>query len=432
MNELVVTALFIVTLMVLFMERWHRVVVTSVGASAMVAAGHLLNFYDEEHAIEAIEFETLGLLMGMMVLVALLQTTGFFEFIAIQVAQRSSNSLIQLLLVLGLTTSFLSMILDNVTTVVLMAPMTVLIAEFLQISPIPLLVSQAIFSNTGGMATLVGDPPNILIGAAADLTFNDFLTHMGPIVIGTWLVIFLVLRWRYRNELVGEHLREQSERIRTGLSAREALTDRRTAGKVLVVIGFVVLLFLLENTLEITPAFAAMAGAAVALGWTGNSVHETLREVEWDVLLFFSGLFIMVGGLEAAGVLEHAAELIFDLRELSPVLLGLIIMWAMAVLSALVDNVPITIAVIPIVITLGERGIDIQPIWWAIALGAGLGGNATPIGSTANVVVISVSERTSNPITDRRWLADGVPTALASTLVASVLYIILFDFLSSG
>lgn len=432
MTEIVATGIFVITLGLIFTEKWHRMVVGGVGAAAMVAAGLLLDFYDEEHAVEAVEFETLALLLGMMILVALLRTTGFFEFVAIIVAQCSGGNVARLLLTLGLTTSFLSMVLDNVTTVVLMAPMTVLIAEFLGVSPIPLLISQAIFSNTGGMATLVGDPPNILLGAAANLSFNDFLTHLGPIVLVVWVTTYVVLRYLFRNRVRARNSQEQPQHAIHSLNAREALTDSTGARRVLFVLGGVVVLFMLERPLQITPAFAALGGAGIALGWTQMGVHEVLREVEWDVLLFFTGLFVMVGGLEAAGVLERVAESLLSLQDISPVLLGLIIMWAMVVLSALIDNVPVTIAVIPIVLNLGMQGVDIRPLWWAIALGAGLGGNATPIGSTANVVVISVSERTDHPITDREWLATGIPVALVSSLVASGLYVILFDFLRAG
>ena len=296
----------------------------------------------------------------------------------------------------------------------------------------PLLISQAIFSNTGGMATLVGDPPNILIGAAAELTFNDFLTHLGPMVVVLWGVTFGVLAYRFRHQIrtsdSERRLRQQSMR---SLQAREALNDAAGARRVLLVLAGVVVLFVLERRLGITPAFAALAGAGIALAWTGMGVHGILQAVDWDVLLFFTGLFVMVGGLEAAGVLDRVAESLLGLQSVSPVLLGLIIMWIMAGLSALIDNIPVTIAVIPIILSLGAQGIDIRPLWWAIALGAGLGGNATPIGSTANVVVISVSERTDRPITDREWLSVGLPTVLATMLVASLLFVILFDFLGT-
>ena len=432
MNAVIATFIFAASLSVLFTDKWHRVVVSGLGASAMVAAGHLFSFYNEEHAIQAIDFETLGLLMGMMILVSLLRKTGFFEFIAIKVAQRSSGSTVRLLLTLGLTTSVLSMVLDNVTTVVLMAPMTVLIAELLAISPVPLLMSQAIFSNTGGMATLVGDPPNILIGAAAHLTFTDFLFHLGPIVVVTWVFMFFTLTYVFRRDLSAVTLDEDRKQTLQRLKAEEALSNWENARRVLIVIGGVVALFFLESTLNITPAFAALTGAGVALAWTNHTVHEVLQDVEWDVLLFFSGLFVMVGGLEGAGVLEKAAEELGKLHELSPLALGLIFLWIMALLSAVIDNVPITIAAIPIVLSLRSKGVDIRPLWWAIALGAGLGGNATPIGSTANIVVMSVSERTAYRITDRQWLRDAVPAALISMIVASVLYILLFDFLRMG
>jgi Na+/H+ antiporter NhaD/arsenite permease-like protein len=432
MTEIAAASIFVVTLGLIFAEKWHRMVVSGVGAAAMVAAGLLLDFYDEEHAVEAVEFETLALLLGMMILVVLLRTTGFFEFVAILAAQRSDGSVVRLLLMLGLATSFLSMVLDNVTTVVLMAPMTVLIAEFLGVSPVPLLISQAIFSNTGGMATLVGDPPNILLGAAAGLSFNDFLIHLGPIVLVVWGVTFFVLRYLFRDQLRATDPEAQRQRAIHSLNAGEALTDRSGVRRVLLVLGGVVVLFMLERPLRITPAFAALTGAGIALGWTQMGVPEVLKEVEWDVLLFFTGLFVLVGGLEAAGVLDQVAEGLLTLQDISPVLLGLIIMWAMVVLSALIDNVPVTIAVIPIVLDLGIQGVDIQPLWWAIALGAGLGGNATPIGSTANVVVISVSERTDRPITGREWLSIGIPAVLVTTLVASALYVLLFNFLSAG
>ncbi len=431
MTELIAAAIFVVTLAVIFSRRWHRMVVSGVGATVMVAAGLLFNFYNEEHAVEAIDFDTLALLLGMMILVALLRTTGFFEYVAILVARNSSGSVIRLLFMLGLTTSILSMVLDNVTTVVLMAPMTILIAEFLDVSPLPLLVSQAIFSNTGGMATLVGDPPNILLGAAAGLSFNTFLTHLGPIVLAVWIVTFFVLSWHFRVQLRASGPEAQRQAAIRGLDARAALTDRRTAWRVLWVLAGVIVLFMFERPLEITPAFAALGGAGIALGWTQVSVHDILKEIEWDVLLFFTGLFVLVGGLQAAGVLDQIAEGLLTFQDISPVLLGLIIMWAMVLLSALIDNVPVTIAVIPIVLNLGAQGVDIRPIWWAIALGAGLGGNATSIGSTANVVVIAVSERTDRPISDREWLSTGVPVVLISSMVASLLYVILFNFLKT-
>lgn len=427
-HEIIASGIFLITLLALFTEKWHRVVVTGLGASAMVAVGNMQGFYNESIAVDAVEFETLGLLMGMMMLVAQLRKTGFFESVSIRVAQRSGGHYSVLLLMMGITTSVLSMFLDNVTTIMLMAPIIILIAELLDISPIPLLITQAIFSNLGGMATLVGDPPNILIGAASDLTFNDFLVHLGPIVFFVWIFSYFVLRFLFRDELVDVPPEKQGSLQK--LKANEALTDPISARRILIVLLGVVILFFLEGTLHVAPAFAAMTGAGLALAWTHQSVHDVLQEVEWDVLLFFTALFVMVGGLEQAGVLHQIADSVVQMQGLSPQLLGLIIMWAMVVLSAIVDNVPITIAVIPVVLFMQEQGINVTPIWWAIALGAGLGGNATPIGSTANVIVMSVSERTQTPIGTREWLAKGIPTAIVGTIVASILYVLFFDFLS--
>lgn len=427
-NELMSLSIFGLTLLALFTDRWHRVVVTGLGASLMLAAGHLLGFYSEAIAIDAVEFETLGLLLGMMILVALLQRTGFFEYVGIRVARVSGGSYGALLLMLGISTSLLSMVLDNVTTIMLMAPMLLLIAELLDISPIPLLISQAMFSNLGGMATLVGDPPNILIGAASGLTFTDFLMHMGPFVLVAWSVSYLSFRLMFRNHLTPVTPEQQA---RLGqLKLKEALHNPTDAKHILIVIAGVVALFFLEGTLHIAPAFAAMTGAGLALAWTQDEVHEVLQAVEWDVLLFFTALFIMVGGLEQAGVLHRLADALLELQTLSPVMMGLVILWTMTVLSALVDNVPITIATIPVLLLLGDAGVNIQPLWWALALGAGLGGNATPIGSTANVIVMSVCERGEHDISTRRWLRIGVPITLLSTAAVSIAYLALYDFMA--
>ncbi len=429
MNEAIAVGIFAVTLVSIFLEKWHRVVVSALGASAMVLAGHIWGFFNEETAIEAVEFETIALLLSMMIIISLFRRTGFFEYLAIKVAQYSGGSLVRLMLMLGVTTSLLSMFLDNVTTIVLMSPMIVLIAELMGVSPIPLLISQAIFSNIGGMATLVGDPPNILIGSASHLTFSDFLVKMGPITLAVWAAAYLVFRYLFRGYRVSAG--GENRHALTHLSAPEALTDPTNALRLFIVLTGVIALFFVENTLHLAPAFAAFTGAAIALAWTQFDIHETLADIEWDVLLFFTALFVLVGGLEGAGVLEKITEIIFEFQDTSPVLLGLIILWAMVILSALVDNIPITIAVIPIILSLGARGMNTTPLWWAIALGAGLGGNATPIGSTANVLVISLSERTEHPITTRQWLVHGVPVVVASTVVASILYVVLFDFLST-
>ena len=427
MAPLIATLIFIVMLGVILTDRVHRLIASAAGAAAMVAAGHVFSFYSEEQAMAAIDFETLGLLLGMMILVRLLEPTGFFEYLAIVTARRSGGSPWRLLVVLGVTTSLMSMFLDNVTTVVMIAPITVLIAEILGLSPIPFLIAEGVLSNIGGVATLIGDPPNVLIGSAADLSFTSFLTHLAPIVLVCWVAAVLLLRRLFRTQLA---VRSTNTRALARLDADEALHDVATLRKVLIVLGGTLVLFFLQDVLRVSPAFIALTGAAVALAWVRPGIDETLKGIEWSVLLFFASLFVAVGGLQAAGVLHGISGALRSLEVAEPLVLGLIVMWSVALISAIVDNIPITIAMIPVILELGAAGLNVTALWWALALGAGLGGNGTIIGSTANVIVAAVSERTQTPITAQLWMRRGLPMMLVTLVVASGLYILMFSWLN--
>lgn len=414
---------FLLCLGLILTERVNRTIAGMVGAVLMVILGLSLHFYSEEAAIAAIDFNTIGLLLGMMVIISLLEPTGFLQYLAVWMGQLSRGRPMLLLGLLGLLTTVVSMFLDNVTTVVLVAPITLVICEILGLSPNPFLISEAILSNTGGVATLVGDPPNVLIASAANFSFVDYLTHSFPIIVVVWLLALFVLSNMFRKELPATA--PNAEAI-YDLSPSEALVDRPAARKVLIVLGGAVLFFFLEELLHVSPSLIALAAAAVALAWIRPPVQETLKRVQWDVLLFFAALFIMIGGLEASGVLESVAMIITQVQNLPPVFLGLIILWSVALLSAVVDNIPITIALIPIIQNLGRAGIPTGPLWWALVFGAGLGGNGTIIGSTANVVVASLSEKTHTPITNRLWNRRGLPIMLVTCAAASVLYVIFF------
>jgi Na+/H+ antiporter NhaD/arsenite permease-like protein len=424
MTALIATLIFVVMLGLILTDRVHRLIASAAGAAAMLVAGYVLGFFSEEQAVEAIDFETLGLLLGMMVLVQLLERVGFFEYLAIVMARRSGGRPWRLLLILGATTSIMSMFLDNVTTVVLIAPVTVLIAEILELNPVPMLIAEALLSNIGGIATLIGDPPNVLIGSAAQLDFLSFLTHLGPIVVAIWLTAVLLMRWLFRADLA---VQAHNLQALSKLDAREALRDPRALQQVSVVLGGTLALFFLQGTLNLSPAFIAMTGAAVALVMIQPDVDELLKGIEWSVLLFFAALFVAVGGLKAAGVLHGIAG---ALRS-EPALLGLIVMWSVALISAIVDNIPITIAMIPVIMDLGTSGANVTPLWWALALGAGLGGNGTIIGSTANVVVVSVSERTRQPITASLWTKRGLPVMMLTLVVATTLYLLSYGWMST-
>lgn len=425
--SLAAAVIFVLSLAIIFSERIDRTIVAMAGAVVMVGAGILLGFYNEQQATAAIDFSTLGLLLGMMILVSLLQPTGFFEYVAIMAGRWSRGNPVRLMVLLGSVTTILSMFLDNVTTVVLIAPVTILISEIVGISPQPLLIALALLSNTGGAGTLVGDPPNVIIGLEAGLTFNEFLTNALPIVAVSWLIALGLLLFLFRDELrphpAGEEAVQHLDPART-------LEDPGTTYRVLLVLGGAIIFFFIHHRLHLSPAYIASAAAAVALLWTRPEIAETLERVEWSVLVFFASLFVLVGGLEQSGLLEQIARTLFQATDFHPVWLGIALIWSVAILSAIVDNIPITIALIPIIHDLGAFGVNIQPLWWALVFGAGFGGNGTIIGSSANIVVVSLSRRTRKPITAAMWSRRGLPIMVATCITASVLFFILHPYLS--
>jgi Na+/H+ antiporter NhaD/arsenite permease-like protein len=416
-SEIIAAVIFLACLAIIFTEKIHRTSTAIAGAILMVAAGKILGFYSEATAIAAVDFNTLGLLLGMMILVAILEPTGFFQFLAVWA-----------LVLLGLVTTILSMFLDNVTTVVLIAPVTILISEILGIHPVPFLMAEALLANTGGVATLVGDPPNILIASAAGLSFNDFLVNSLPLIVIVWLVALLILRLLFRKELA---VRPTNTDAVSKLNPVEALEEPKKAQRVLIVLGTAILLFFIQEPLNVSPAFIALSAASVAMIWIQPPMKKMLELIEWNVLLFFAALFVMVGGLESAGVLRWLADLVIQIQVgVPPVVFGLVIIWVIAILSALVDNIPITIALIPVIHQLGQNGVNIAPLWWALAFGAGLGGNGTIIGSTANIIVVTLSERTRSPITSKLWNKRGLPVMLGTCAVISILYVFWFPLFS--
>jgi Na+/H+ antiporter NhaD/arsenite permease-like protein len=317
------------------------------------------------------------------------------------------------------------MFLDNVTTVVLIAPVTILISEILGVSALPYLIAEALLSNTGGVATLVGDPPNVLIGSAASLSFNDFLVYSFPIVLVTWRGVLVLLQYLFRKEVL---IPPRNKDAVMKLIPAQSLNQPQKALKILIVLGAAILLFFVHHLLGIEPAFVALGAAAVALLWVQPDIHETLLKVEWRVLVFFGALFVMVGGLEKAGVLDSVVGLFRSASSINPVVFGVAIIWAVAILSAIVDNIPITIALIPIIQGLGASGMEIAPLWWALAFGAGFGGNGTIIGSTANIIVVTLSEKTRTPITAALWMKRGLPVMVVACTIASILYTIFYNW----
>jgi Na+/H+ antiporter NhaD/arsenite permease-like protein len=280
-----------------------------------------------------------------------------------------------------------------------------------------------LLSNTGGVATLIGDPPNVLISSAAGFSFNDFLIYSLPVVFVAWAGAVFLLQYLFKKDL---SKRPRSARAVMKLDPAETLNQPGTARRILIVLGVTILLFFFEELLNISPALIALGGAAAALFWVQPDLDEMLKRIEWSVLIFFASLFVMVGGLEGSGVLEAVTGLFRRGAGIPPVLFGVFIIWIVAGLSAVVDNIPITIALIPVIHGLGASGMEIGPLWWALVFGAGFGGNGTIVGSTTNIIVASFSEKTRTPITSNLWVRRGLPVMLATCAIASILYTILF------
>lgn len=420
-GSILVAAYFLI-----FTEVIHRTLAGVIGAVAMILAGLIFGFYSQSDAVSAIDANTMFLLTGMMILVMMLKPTGAFEYLAIRIAKRSKGSPVRLLIYLSTLVTVLSLFLDNVTTILVFAPLTVVIARLLGINPVPYLMAEALLSDTGGVATLVGDPPNVMIGSAANIDFNQFLFHMGPIIFVCWLATMGLLLFSFRKELAGKF----DEVI--DLDETKVLKDPKALISVSFSIGVVILLFFIHHHFHLFPGYVAWIGVAVALALVRPDPEELLKGLDWTLLVFFAGLFIIVGGVEGSGLLDLVGEQLTSIAQNPDDLLmtALVVMWAAAFLSAAVDNIPFTVTMIPIISHLQTQGVDVMPLWWALAAGVGLGGNGSHIGSTANIICVAEAERTRNPdyrITPLFWLKKGTPVMLVTLIISSVLMTIFFD-----
>ena len=385
--------IFAGALAVIASERVDRTKVALVGALLVV----LTQTIDQEHAIEAVDWETIGLLAGMMLIVRVTEPTGVYTFLAIRAGQFARGRPLAVVMSLAFSTAVLSAFLDNLTTVLLMVPITFLLADALDIDPIPLVLIEIIASNIGGTATLIGDPPNILIAGATDLTFGDFFVNLAPIAAVAFVVVTAMLYLVFRRRL--QIAPEARQRVME-LDARRSIEDVAELKRTLPVLVGTILAFFVHGALGIEPATVALAGATVMLLLTRQSVEEALRGIEWPTLFFFVGLFVMVGGLEETGAIKEVADAIAAVTngDRTAELLG--IAWVSAIGSGIIDNIPFTATMIPVVEQLqsGNEGDDAY--WWALSLGACFGGNLTLIAAAANVAAAGMAERAGRPI----WL----------------------------
>jgi len=413
MDVWVAGGIFLVAYGLIASERVDRTIAALLGGLAMITFGVI----DQDVAFAAIDFNVIFLLAGMMVLAGILAQTGFFEWLAIRSVRASRGDPLRLLIILCVVTAVISAFLDNVTTVVLMTPVTLSVARSLGISPVPYLVSQILASNIGGTATLIGDPPNILIGSAAELDFAAFITNLGPVVLLIFAAFLVTMVVAFRGTL-----QVPSERREAALEATEPATihDRRLLTITLVVLAVTLVAFVAHDALGLQVATIALLSATVLMLVARIDPHEALREVEWSTLFFFVGLFMLVEGIVRVGILTGVSNAIADLTGGHDGATAMALLWFSAGASAIVDNIPYTATAIPVVHHLVASGVAAEPLWWSLALGACLGGNLTIIGASANVVVANMALRAGHPIRFAQFIRYGGIVVVESLVISSV------------
>ena len=412
MDAWVAAAIFVGAYVLIAIERWDRTLVAVIAGLLVV----LLGILDQHTAFAAIDLNVIFLLAGMMVIASILARTGFFDWLAIRSVILSGGRPIRLLLILSVVTAVLSAFLDNVTTVVLLTPVTLSVAHRLGVSPVPYLISGILASNIGGTATLIGDPPNILIGSASGLGFAEFLFNLGPVTVVVFAAFAVIAYASFRG-----HLQVPSERREAALERTEesAIKDRPLLVKSLVVAGATIGGFLVHSLIGVEPATIALLGAMVLILIAGLDAHEMLREVEWSTLFFFVGLFMLVEAVVEVGIVGGIAEGLAEATGGHSTTTTIALLWFSAIASAIIDNIPYTATAIPVVEHLIETGLPAEPLWWALALGACLGGNLTIVGASANVVVANVADRGGYPIRFFEFLRYGAVVVVASLLIST-------------
>jgi len=412
----VAASILVLTYAVIITEKFNKAIIALLGASLMIFAGIL----SQERAVEGIDFNTIGLLTGMMIIVAVSQKTGMFQYLAIKGVKFVKGDPWWILVMLALITAVTSALLDNVTTVLLIVPITLLITDELKINPYPFLFMQIFASNIGGTATLIGDPPNIMIGSAVKLTFMDFVINVAPIVPIIMIATIIPIKFIFGKQMVVE------ERLKQGImrfDEKEAIKDVPLLKKSLIVLGIVIIGFVLQHQLHLEPATIAMSGAAVLLLISGENLHQIFEKVEWVTIFFFVGLFIVVTGVEETGLIKLMAEKIMAMTGGDMMVTAFAITWLSAVASAFIDNIPFVATMIPMIKDMGEIAGSqeaIMPLWWALSLGACLGGNGSIIGASANVIVAGISERSGAKIEFLKFMKLAFPLMLWSILISWV------------
>ena len=418
-TQIIAIVIFLVTMAAILTEKLHRTVAAVAGARLLILNGVL----SVESGFSYVDLNTLGVLIGMMLFVAVVKNSGIFEYIAIKAAKIAKGRPWPLMVLFALITAVLSAFLDNVTTVLLIGPMTLAITSMLRINPIPFFMTQIMASNIGGTATLIGDPPNIMIGSAAGLSFTDFITNTGVAVLFVLAATIVCFYFIYGRKL---HVEPEAMDSILQLDENKAIKDRSLLIKSVVMILLVVFGFVFHSQLHLESCTIALTAAAVMLLIGRQDVEEIVAGVEWTTILFFTGLFIVVGGLQETGVIQILANGLMDLTEGHMTLTILLILWVSAIVSSFLDNIPFVATLIPLILTMQSSGVDVTPLWWAVSLGACLGGNGTLIGASANVVLSGISNRHGFPITFASYFKVGFPLMLVSVAISTVFLLLRF------
>jgi Na+/H+ antiporter NhaD/arsenite permease-like protein len=407
---------------------FHRAKFAMMGAILMIIAGQYYGFYDSHLAVLAIDWNVVFLLGCMMAIVSIMIPTGGFEAMANYMAKVSRGRQFMLMAMLGTAVTVLSLLLDNVTTVVIFGPLIILIARAMKVTPIPFLLAAALLSDTGGVATLVGDPPNLMIGSAKGIDFNTFLVHMGGMTLAAWITVLIMLRFLFRKELA---VKPQGE-----YHSKTEYKDKKLWNQSLIVLGVMVVLFTMHHSIGWEPWMVSALGLTLLVFIARHvEMDHAMEDVEIPLLIFFISLFIVVGGVEHSGFLRYLGQFIVPFVQEDLLTATIVLLWVAAILSAAIDNIPFTAAMIPILLGMEAQGIHITPLWWALAAGVGMGGNGTHIGSTANVYIVTISERLakrendpSMAITPWIWFRYGTPAMIATLIVCTVIFYFFFDF----
>lgn len=418
-SQIIAVIIFAVTMAAIMTEKLHRTVAAVTGSLLLILTGVLT----VESGLSYVDMNTLGVLIGMMLFVSVVKNSGLFEYIAIWAAKAAKGHPWRLMVLFVLITAILSAFLDNVTTVLLIGPMTLAITNMLRVNPVPFFMTQIMASNIGGTATLIGDPPNIMLGSAAGLSFTDFITNTGIAVLFVLAATLLCFYFIY-----GRKLQVDPEAMNSILllDERKSIKDRPLLIKSVVMILLVVVGFVFHDQLHLESCTIALTAAAVMLLIGHQDVEEIVSGVEWTTILFFGGLFIVVGGLQETGIIQILANSLMSLTEGHMTLTILLILWVSAIISSFLDNIPFVATLIPLILTMQSNGVDVTPLWWAVSLGACLGGNGTLIGASANVVLSGISTRHGFPITFASYFKVGFPLMLVSVAISTVFLLLRF------